>query len=69
MMADDDDRKTGIFYVKDPTGIVVMLDGEVTVWRYKSKREFVEAHVKGMAALEREMAEMLERHYKPEGSQ
>lgn len=68
MADDDDDRKTGIFYVKDPAGIVVMLDGEVT-HRYKSKREFIEAHVKGMTALEREMADLLERHYKPEGSQ
>ncbi len=62
-----DDKQTGIFYTKEPAGLVVMLDGEVK-HRYKTKREFVEAHVKGVAALEREMADLLERHYKPEGT-
>ena len=62
----DEDRKTGIFYSKDPAGIVVMLDGKVT-HRYKTKRELVEAHVKGVAALEREREDVLESHYKPDG--
>lgn len=63
----EEEKKTGIFYVKDPAGIVVMLDGEV-MHRYKTRREFVEAHVKGIAALEREMNDLLERHYRPDGA-
>lgn len=57
--------KTGIFYVKDPPGVVVMLRGEV-MHRYKNVQELVEAHVKGVAALERQMEEELAKHYKPE---
>lgn len=57
--------KTGIFYVKDPPGVVVMNQGEV-VLRYKNVQELVEAHLKGIAALERQMEEELERHYRPE---
>lgn len=56
---------TGIFYVKDPPGVVVMLRGKV-MQRYKNVQELVEAHVKGVAALERQMEEELARHYKPE---
>jgi len=65
-MADDKDKgKTGIFYVKDPAGVVVMQNGEA-LYRYKSVQELVEAHVKGILALEREMEKELAKHYRPE---
>lgn len=65
-MTDDSTRKrTGIFYVQDPPGVVVMQRGEV-VHRYRNVGELVEAHVKGVAALEREMETELQKHYKPE---
>lgn len=67
MASDDADKKTGIFYEQDPPGIAVMLNGEVR-YRYRSRREFVEAHIKAMAALEREMADLLESHYRPDSS-
>jgi hypothetical protein len=57
--------KTGIYYVKDPAGVVVVQHG-VVMHRYKNVQELVEAHVKGVAALEREMEEELARHYRPE---
>lgn len=57
--------RTGIFYVKDPPGVVVMQHGKV-MHRYKNVGELVEAHVKGIAALERQMEEELARHYKPD---
>lgn len=57
--------KTGIFYVKAPPGVVVMQRGTV-MHRYKSVEELVEAHIKGMAALERQMEEELARHYRPD---
>lgn len=59
------DKKTGIFYVKEPPGVVVMQQGKV-VYRYKTVQELVEAHVKGMAALDRQMEEELARHYRPD---
>lgn len=65
-MASDNHRgKTGIFYTKDPSGVIVMKDGEI-LHQYKSVNELVEAHVKGVAALEREMEELLARHYRPD---
>jgi len=65
-MADDKVKgKTGIFYVKDPAGVVVMQNGEV-LYRYKSVQELIEAHVKGIVALEREMEDELAKHYRPE---
>lgn len=57
--------KTGIFYVKDPAGVVVMKDGE-EIYRYKTVQELVEAHAKGMVALEREMESEIEKVYRPE---
>jgi hypothetical protein len=65
-MANDSSKgRTGIFYVKDPAGVVVMKDGE-EIYRYKNVQEFVEAHAKGMAALEREMESEIEKAYRPE---
>lgn len=61
----DQGKKTGIFYVKDPPGVIVMQQGKV-VYRYKTVQELVEAHVKGMAALDRQMEEELARHYRPD---
>lgn len=59
--------KSGIFYVKEPPGVVVMQDGE-TLHRYRNVAELVEAHCKGVAALEREMEAELARHYRPDGA-
>lgn len=42
-----------------------MQQGKI-VHSYKSVTELVDAHIKGVAALEREMEEVLARHYKPE---
>lgn len=65
-MADENDKgRTGVYYVKDPPGVVVMQRGAV-IQRYKNVQELVEAHAKGVAALEREMEEELARHYRPE---
>ena len=58
-------KKTGIFYTKAPPGVVVMWRDEV-MQRYSSVDELVEAHVKGMAALEREMERVLEAQYRPD---
>ncbi|XOV87561.1 MAG: hypothetical protein ACFHX7_21840 [Pseudomonadota bacterium] len=60
-----EEKKTGIFYVREPAGIVVMQRGKV-VHHYKNVGELVEAHVKGVAALEREMEDTLARHYRPD---
>lgn len=65
MASGDDKPKTGIFYVKDPAGVVVMQNGKV-MQRYKNVNELVEAHIKGIAALERQMEEELARHYRPD---
>lgn len=56
--------KTGIFYVKEPPGVVVMQQGKV-MQRYKNVQELVEAHLKGVAALELKMEEELARQYRP----
>ncbi len=60
-----DEKKTGVFYVKQPPGIVVMQRGRI-LHHYKNVGELVEAHTKGVAALEREMEETLARHYRPD---
>ncbi|MEX0942291.1 MAG: hypothetical protein WD002_07070 [Pseudomonadales bacterium] len=57
--------KTGIFYTKEPAGVVVMQHG-IEVYRYKSVQELVDAHVKGMVALEKEMESVLAKAYKPD---
>lgn len=65
MTNDHKKGRTGIFYTKDPAGVVVMQDGK-EVCRYKSVQELVDAHVKGMVALEKEMEAVLARAYKPD---
>jgi hypothetical protein len=66
-MADGDKAsptgKTGIFYVREPAGVVVQWQGEV-VERYATVAELVETHIKGIAALERELARLLEDQYR-----
>ena len=56
--------KTGIFYVKDPAGVLVMWQGK-EVSRYRDVKAFVEIHMKGMEALEREVNALVEAEYKP----
>ena len=58
-------KKTGIFYTKAPPGVVVMWRDEV-MQCYASVGELVETHVKGIAALEREMERVLEAQYRPD---
>lgn len=40
-------KKTGIFYRKDPASVVVMLEGE-TVFEYKTVEDFVRTHVRAV---------------------
>lgn len=54
--------KSGIFYTKDPAGLVVMFRGK-QVFRYKSIEEFIEAHIKGAKALEEKQEAELRRYY------
>ena len=56
-------KKTGVFYVKEPAGVVVMLDGK-EVTRYRNVNELVETHQKGLDALEREMNALIASEYK-----
>ena len=39
------EKKTGIFYRKDPAGVVVMLEGEA-VFEYKTVEDFIRTHVR-----------------------
>ncbi len=55
--------KTGIFYSKNPVGVVVMFRGK-EVFRYKSVDEFIEVHIKAVQALEEKQEEELASHYK-----
>ncbi len=57
------EKKTGVFYAKDPQAVVVMSDGK-EVARYRSVSELVETHLKGLAALERALDETIESQYK-----
>ena len=57
------EKKTGIFYAKDPKAVVVMHEGK-EVFRYRSVDELVEIHMKGLAALERELDATIESQYK-----
>lgn len=61
------EKKTGIFYVKDPSGVVV-LDKGVEIARYDSVVEFVSKHKEGLHAigrLEEKMNRVLESAYTP----
>ncbi len=63
-MANDEEKgKTGIFYTRDPAGVLVMFRGQ-KVFRYRSVAEFVEAHIKGMRALEEKQENELADQYK-----
>ncbi|MFT7132739.1 MAG: hypothetical protein ACI81O_001451 [Cyclobacteriaceae bacterium] len=63
-MSNDQVKRSGIFYVKEPAGVVVMWRGEV-VERYASVEALVEGHLKGQQALEREMERVLQAQYRP----
>lgn len=45
-----DNGKTGIFYVKDPAGVVVMKSGK-EIARYDSVQAFVASHEEGLQAI------------------
>ena len=55
--------KSGVFYTKDPAGLVVMFRGK-QVFRYKSIEEFIEAHIKGAKSLEEKQESALRKYYK-----
>jgi hypothetical protein len=60
-------KKTGIFYVKNPSGVVV-IDKGVEIARYDSVDAFVEKHKEGLYAigrLEEKMHRVLESAYTP----
>jgi len=62
-----DKKKTGIFYVKDPSGVVVM-DKGVEIARYDSIDAFVNKHKEGLFAigrLEENLNRLLESQYTP----
>ncbi|MFT4798908.1 MAG: hypothetical protein ACJAYE_002660 [Candidatus Azotimanducaceae bacterium] len=62
-----DKKKTGIFYVKDPAGVVVM-DKGVEIARYESVNAFVSKHKEGLFAigrLEENLNQVLESQYTP----
>lgn len=59
------DKKTGIFYVKNPSGVVIM-DKGVEIARYESVDAFVNKHKEGLYAigrLEENMNKILESQY------
>lgn len=63
MVLDKMKGRTGIFYSKNPDGVVVMFQGK-EVFRYKSVDEFIEVHIKAVRALEEKQEEELASHYK-----
>ena len=61
------DKKTGIFYVKNPTGVVVMQQG-LEIARYNNVQEFILAHQEGIDAVHRlneSLQQAIESQYKP----
>ncbi|MFT7243468.1 MAG: hypothetical protein ACI82A_000812 [Candidatus Azotimanducaceae bacterium] len=62
-----DKKKTGIFYVKDPPGVIVM-DNGLEVARYDSVAAFVSKHKEGLFAigrLEENLNRLVESQYTP----
>ena len=47
------DKKTGIYYVQNPKGVVVMSKGK-EIARYQNVEEFVAAHQEGIRCLKTE---------------
>ena len=54
--------KSGIFYSKNPSGVVGMFRGK-EVFRYKTVEELIEVHIKAMNALEEKQESELEKNY------
>ncbi|MBD3647719.1 MAG: hypothetical protein HUJ31_09775 [Pseudomonadales bacterium] len=54
------EKKTGIFYVKDPAGVVVMWEGQ-EVYRYRNVEQFVAAHIHAVKAIESVKGEKIEK--------
>ena len=60
------EKRTGIFYVKNPNGVVVKHEG-VEIARYGSVSEFVVAHgdgIRAMAKLEEHIHQTIAEQYK-----
>ena len=57
------EEKTGIFHRKSKQDYVVLWRGQ-EVCHYRSIKEFVDAHVEGMKALEENQAELLDHYYR-----
>ncbi|HIG44445.1 MAG: hypothetical protein ABGY96_30075 [bacterium] len=61
------DNKTGIFYTKNPSGVVVM-QNDIEIARYCSVQDFVLAHKEGIEAVNRldeSLHKAIESQYKP----
>ncbi|MAI41931.1 MAG: hypothetical protein ACJ0Q6_04160 [Candidatus Azotimanducaceae bacterium] len=54
--------KSGIFYSKTSSGVIVMFRGE-EVFRYKTVEELIEVHIKAINALEEKQEAELEKNY------
>ena len=54
--------RTGVFYSKSGSDYVVLWHGQ-EICRYESTEAFIDAHAAGLAALESNQADLLERYY------
>jgi hypothetical protein len=63
-MSNDQVKRSDIFYVNEPAGVMMMWRGEV-VERYASVEALVEGHLKGQQALVREMGRVVQAQYRP----
>ena len=61
-----DKQRTGIFFSKARQDYVVLWEGR-EVCRYESIDDFVEAHQKGLLALEENQADLLSEYYRSIG--
>ena len=55
-------KRSGVFFSKSGSDYVVLWQGR-EICRYESMQAFVEAHAAGLAALESNQADLLERYY------
>jgi len=61
-----DKQRTGVFFSKARQDYVVLWEGR-EVCRYESIDDFVEAHQKGLQALEENQADLLSEYYRSIG--
>ncbi len=63
MSGNDQKSRTGIFALSKGAGIVVYWEGR-EICRYASMAEFIDAHLAGVAALEKKQEDLLAAHYR-----